>query len=522
MEELTKTWNSLTLSKCEGSNFRIKEEEAKTEFILAAKFLTKKALNIEAIAKTFTPLWRSKNDLRIKKESDHVVLFSFDDKSEMEKVMEAEPWSFDKRLMVLQWYGREMDVGDMEFRKVTFWVQVHDLPIRFWTKKIAEQLCEAIGEVNKEIAEAESEGDNFMRVQVTIDITQPLSRGKVVLLDSGKELWVHFKYERLPSLCFWKYVVKVPGIFNAKKADAATAKSRIEKQTPMVVVRSGKLAPEIVRSENISTQPESILLEKEGFDVHKAKNKEPDLQEANIQDTRQSTMGGKKEDVTIQHAGSAKEMVLGQPFEEVLGEIDKEIGKYDSRSVGAAGFEVNMGKENLVGQPNIKEAMLPCTPSRLAHLSFSPRVPVAKIPNSFVSHGSVEGTWKRITKIGLAADASETWADEARLDRTLSKINFDQKWVVPRQNRGGGLVLFWKNSINVDVIDSYRGGKDLFLGKKVPWQLLVLIKDHKRMEVRECYWCINVVHGRVTATDMDLATLWSLWSEKVEVHILGL
>ena len=51
---------------------------------------------------------------------------------------------------------------------------------------------------------------------------------------------------------------------------------------------------------------------------------------------------------------------------------------------------------------------------------------------------------------------AETWADEARLDRTLSKINFDQKWVVPRQNRGGGLVLFWKNSINVDVIDSHR------------------------------------------------------------------
>ena len=203
MEELTKTWNSLTRSEYEGSNFRIKEEQAKREFILAAKFLTKRALNIDAIAKTFTPLWRSKNGFSIKKESDHVVLFAFEDKSEMEKVMEAEPWSFDKCLMVLQRYGREMDVGDMKFTKVTFWVQVHDLPISFRTKKISEQLCEAIGEVNEGITEAESEGDNFMRVRVTIDITQPLCRGRVVLLDSGKELWVHFKYERLPSLCFW-------------------------------------------------------------------------------------------------------------------------------------------------------------------------------------------------------------------------------------------------------------------------------------------------------------------------------
>ena len=51
---------------------------------------------------------------------------------------------------------------------------------------------------------------------------------------------------------------------------------------------------------------------------------------------------------------------------------------------------------------------------------------------------------------------AETWADEARLDCTLSKINFNQKWVAPRLNRGGGLVLFWKNSINVDVVDSHR------------------------------------------------------------------
>ena len=102
MEELTKTWNSLTLSECEGNNLRIMEEQAKAEFILAAKFLTKRALNIEAIAKTFTPIWRLKNGFKIKTESDHMVLFTFDNKSEIDKVMAAEPWSFNKRLMVLQ------------------------------------------------------------------------------------------------------------------------------------------------------------------------------------------------------------------------------------------------------------------------------------------------------------------------------------------------------------------------------------------------------------------------------------
>ena len=104
-----------------------------------------------------------------------MVLFTFDDKSEMEKVLVAEPWSFDKHLMVLQHYETETDLGDTEFNKVTFWVQVHDLPVRYRTRRIAEQLCEAIGTMNVVTEEAETEGENFMQVQVTIDISQSLA-----------------------------------------------------------------------------------------------------------------------------------------------------------------------------------------------------------------------------------------------------------------------------------------------------------------------------------------------------------
>ena len=66
-------------------------------------------------------------------------------------------------------------------------MQVHDLPIRFQTRKIAEQLCEVVGKVITETDEAETEGDNFMRVRVIIDISKPLCRGRVISLDSGIE-----------------------------------------------------------------------------------------------------------------------------------------------------------------------------------------------------------------------------------------------------------------------------------------------------------------------------------------------
>ena len=49
----------------------------------------------------------------------------------MENFLSMKPWSFDKHLMVLLSYEKEIDLTEMEFNKVTFWVQVHDIPIQF-------------------------------------------------------------------------------------------------------------------------------------------------------------------------------------------------------------------------------------------------------------------------------------------------------------------------------------------------------------------------------------------------------
>ena len=92
------------------------------------------------------------------------------------------------------------------------------------------------------------------------------------------------------------------------------------------------------------------------------------------------------------------------------------------------------------------------------------------------------------TKDPFVVFIAETWANEARLDRTLSKINFDQKWVAPRLNRGSGLVLFWKNSINIDVVDSYRYFIDMIINGNSDnaWQFTGFYGEpetHKRSEV---------------------------------------
>ena len=60
-----------------------------------------------------------------------------------------------------------------------------------------------VGEIHKSIGAVNEEGGNFFQVRVVIDITLPLCRGRVITLPSGEKTWINFKYEQLPSLCYW-------------------------------------------------------------------------------------------------------------------------------------------------------------------------------------------------------------------------------------------------------------------------------------------------------------------------------
>ena len=83
MDDLTKQWSRLTISQKEGPKFQLQDEMAASISIIVAKLLTKRALNTDVIAATFTPIWRSKRGFKIKNLGNHIVLFTFESESEV-------------------------------------------------------------------------------------------------------------------------------------------------------------------------------------------------------------------------------------------------------------------------------------------------------------------------------------------------------------------------------------------------------------------------------------------------------
>ena len=82
---------------------------------------------------------------------------------------------------------------------------------------------------------------------------------------------------------------------------------------------------------------------------------------------------------------------------------------------------------------------------------------------------------------------AETLADEARLEYVKDRIRFDKKFFVQRINRGGGLVVYWKNEISVDILSSSLNHIDMVINKNTDaaWRFTGFYGEpetHKRHE----------------------------------------
>lgn len=100
--------------------------------------------------------------------------------------------SFDKHLVVIQRYNKVRHIQDLAFNLVTFWVQLHDIPIRFMNREVAEGNCSSIGTIYKQNS-LDGENGVFVRVRVTIDVSTPPNRVRVISLEGGAKDWVSFK-----------------------------------------------------------------------------------------------------------------------------------------------------------------------------------------------------------------------------------------------------------------------------------------------------------------------------------------
>lgn len=203
MEELTGYWQSLSLTDKEDQRIVMQTEDSDGGSIVAAKFLTKRVINVESVLRALKPLWRTGMDFKTRDMGKNKVMLIFQDDADAERVIVNGPWSFDKHLIILSRVDDNTPFSKACFDYMSVWVQIHELPV----KMMKEEACTTIGrtlgvvEQVEGIEEGRVRGD-FMRIRVNIDIRQLLCRGRKVGTAGGDVHWVSFKYERLTNFCY--------------------------------------------------------------------------------------------------------------------------------------------------------------------------------------------------------------------------------------------------------------------------------------------------------------------------------
>ena len=120
MDDLASRWKKLSLSNKKGKKLALAKNKKVVEYVLAAKFLTKRSVSIDVVAKTFRPLWRTSNDFCIQDAGDNHLLFTFELESNLENVLMGEPWFFDRHLVVPQRYDGISPMEKVDFLKLSF------------------------------------------------------------------------------------------------------------------------------------------------------------------------------------------------------------------------------------------------------------------------------------------------------------------------------------------------------------------------------------------------------------------
>ena len=148
----------------------------------------KKGILTEAVVKAQKLIWKTTENFEVQDAGDNITLFLFQKEKDMNRVLWASPWSFDKYLLVLHKFGKGDSISTLSFDRTPFQIQIHGLPIRMQTKETAKKIAGSMGMTDQvDVGPRGFSMGKYLRVQLTIDISKPLCKGRVVCMGGTKK-----------------------------------------------------------------------------------------------------------------------------------------------------------------------------------------------------------------------------------------------------------------------------------------------------------------------------------------------
>ncbi|XP_050222924.1 uncharacterized protein LOC126673013 [Mercurialis annua] len=186
-----------------GEKARVAGED-KVAKSLIGKILSTKTVNRDGFISTVNYIWRTKDPVVVEMLGKNMFVFHFSSTEDRRRVMAGGPWRYQESIIALEVPCGIGDYSNMKFSQISFWIQIHNLPLMCLNMDAGLSLGSQIGLVEE--VDPGASGDclgKYIRVRVKVDISKPLKRGlKVKLGPEDGVILAVLRYERLPDLCY--------------------------------------------------------------------------------------------------------------------------------------------------------------------------------------------------------------------------------------------------------------------------------------------------------------------------------
>lgn len=170
---------------------------------LIGKLWTERSYNTFGLMETMKKIWNPNRGMTCSDLGSRLLSFQFNTERDMKRVLDMEPWHFNKHVLVLRRITDEVQPSTMLFDTVPFWIRIYDLPRIERDEAILNQIGGRFGDV-LEIDKTTVAGiTRSVRIKVRINLEKPIKRGKKIKIGTSNPIWLPVTYERLPSFCYW-------------------------------------------------------------------------------------------------------------------------------------------------------------------------------------------------------------------------------------------------------------------------------------------------------------------------------
>lgn len=169
---------------------------------LLGKLWTNRSFNMFGLMETMKKLWGPTQGVSCRELGHNLISFQFKSKRDMKRVLDMEPWHFNKHILVLKQFTGDTQPSAMKIDKTPFWIRVYDLPMVGREEKVLKQIGARFGEVIDIDRETMNGISRSVRMKILLKLEHPLKRGTKIKIGNAESCWITVTYERLPYFCY--------------------------------------------------------------------------------------------------------------------------------------------------------------------------------------------------------------------------------------------------------------------------------------------------------------------------------